>query len=261
MNHIVLFALTAIGVIAVSMTGDRAVAKEWHEVRIASEGARPPYNYLDPNGELMGFEIDLGNELCRRMNVTCVFLTQDWDSLIPNLVAGRSDAIMAAMEITEDRLQTIDFSKPYVRMPNTFVVTQQSDLRNTAPKTLKDLTIGVEADGPHQTYLENVYPGSKVKAYANLEEAILDLAEERVDAVLGDKDAVMDFMKNRREAKCCKVLDDVPRDPTFFSEGIGIGLRQEDQDLKALFNKALDESIADGSYSKIRTKYFDFTIR
>jgi polar amino acid transport system substrate-binding protein len=238
-----------------------AIAKEWREVRIASEGARPPYNYLDPNGVLMGFEIDLGNELCRRMNVVCTFVSQDWDSLIPGLVGDKFDAIMAAMEITEERLQTIDFTKPYVRMPNTFVVGNDSALRNVAPKTLKDLSIGVEADSAHQSYLENVYPGSTVKGYANIEEAILDLAEGRVDAVLGDKEDVMDFMKNRREAQCCKVLDDVPRDPTFFSEGIGIGIRQADQDLKTLFNKALDEAIADGTYSKIRTKYFDFTIR
>jgi polar amino acid transport system substrate-binding protein len=241
--------------------GSTATAKEWREVRIASEGARPPYNYLDPNGELKGFEIDLGNELCQRMNVTCVFFAQDWDSLIPALTGDRVDAIMAALEITDERLQTIDFSKPYVKMPNTFIVSKQTELRNAAPKSLKGRTIGVEADSPHQSYLENAYPDSPVKAYAGLDDAILDLAEGRIDAVFGDKEAVMDFMKNRREAQCCAVLDHVPRDPAFFSEGVGVGLRQTDQDLKAMFNKALDEAIADGAYARIRTKYFDFTIR
>ncbi len=238
-----------------------ARAKEWREVRIASEGARPPWNFLDANGELAGFEIDLGQELCQRAKVTCVFVAQDWDGLVPNLVEGRYDAIMAAMEITDARLQTMDFSKPYARMPNAFVVSRQGELRDPAPAGMKGQSIGVEADGPHQAFLENVYPDSTVRAYASLEEGILDLAEGRVDSVFGDKDAVMDFMTNRREAKCCRVLDDVKRDPAFFGEGIGIGLRQSDQDLKELFNKALDEVLVDGAFERIRTKYFGFEIR
>ncbi len=250
-----------IAVLAWLAPGLAAAAKEWKEVRIASEGARPPYNYLDPNGELMGFEIDLGQELCKRMSVTCIFVAQDWDGLFGALKEKRVDALMAAIEITDERLESIDFSKPYVKMPNTFIVGRPTEARNASSKALKGKTIGVEADGPHQTYLENVYPESPVKAYGSLEDAILDLAEARIDAVFGDKDAVMDFMKTRREAQCCMVLDDVPRDPTFFSEGIGVGVRQADQDLKAMFNKALDEAIADGAYSRVRTKYFDFTIR
>lgn len=238
-----------------------ARARQWREVRIASEGARPPYNYLDANGELAGFEIDLGQELCARMGAACIFVTQDWDGLVAGLNEGRFDAIMAALEITEARLQTMDFSKPYARMPNSFVVPREGDLRGTSPASLKGRSIGVEADGAHQSFLENVYPDSEIKTYAGLEEAILDLAEGRVDAVFGDKDAVMDFMKNRREAKCCRTLDDIPRDPAFFAEGIGIGLRQADQDLKEMFNKALDEAIVDGAFARIRTKYFDFDIR
>ena len=236
-------------------------AREWREVRVASEGARPPYNFIDANGELAGFEIDLGQELCARMKVACVFVAQDWDGLVPALKEGRVDALMAALEITEARLQLMDFTKPYVRMPLAFVVTRDADWRDATPATLKGRSIGVEADGPHATFLENVYPGSEVKTYGSLEDAILDLAEGRVDSVFGDKDAVMDFMKNRREAKCCRVLDDVKRDPAFFGEGIGVALRREDQDLKAMFDKALDETFADGAFERIRTKYFGFGIR
>jgi polar amino acid transport system substrate-binding protein len=222
-------------------------AKDWRVVRIASEGSRPPFNYLDNNGELAGFEIDLGRELCTRMKVTCTFVAQDWDGLIPNLLAGRYDAIMAAMEKTEDRLKKIDFSKPYVRMPSAFLAARQRQIRDPTPLGLAGRTIGVEAGGPHQTY-------------GTMEDAILDLAEGRIDLVFGDKDAIVDFQKTRREARCCKLLADVPRDPNYFGEGIGIGLRPDDQDLKALFDKALDEVVADGTYAKIRSKYFDFEI-
>ena len=238
-----------------------AHSKEWREVRIASEGARPPYNYLDANGELMGFEIDLGNELCRRMNASCIFVPQDWDGLVPALTEGRVDAIMAAMEITEARLQMIDFTKPYVKMPNAFVVTRESEVHDIKPETLKDRTIGAEADGANQGFLESNFPDAQIKEYANLEEAVLDLAEGRIDAVFGDKESIADFLKNRREAQCCMLLTDVPRDPAFFGEGIGIGVRQADQDLKELFNKALDAAIADGAFAAIVAKYFEFAVR
>jgi polar amino acid transport system substrate-binding protein len=238
-----------------------ATAKDWQQVRIASEGARPPYNYLNAENQLDGFEIELGRELCARMKVTCTFVTQDWEGMIPNLRANQYDAIMAAMEITDSRLEKIAFSKAYLHMPSALVSARRRQIRDATQDTLKGRTIGVASGTPQETYLEERYPGSIVKTYDSNEDAILDLAEGRIDAVFGEKDALMDFLKRRYEAKCCKYLADVPRDPAFFGEGIGIGVRQQDTDLKAMFNKALDEITADGTYARIAAKYFDFEVR
>jgi polar amino acid transport system substrate-binding protein len=229
------------------------------EIRIASEGARPPFNYID-NGELAGFEIELGHELCTRMKVTCSFVAQDWDSLIPGLIEHQYDAIVAAMEISDERREKIAFSKPYVRMPASFIVNAKSDLHDLSPTGLAGKTIGVENGSPEQAFAEDVYKKSEIKRYGSLEEAILDLAEERIDTAIGDKDAVVDFLKNRREGKCCRLLADAPRDPTYFGEGIGIGLRKEDVALRATFDKAIDAVMADGTFAKIRAKYFDFEV-
>jgi|GEM_PF-27905 len=228
-------------------------------IRIASEGARPPYNYLD-NNELAGFEIDLGRELCARMKVACTFVVQDWDAMIPGLLDHQYDAIMAAMEITGGREAQIAFSKPYVRMPSAFMATKKNPIKDASPESLAGKTIGVEADGPHQAYAESTYKDSEIRRYATLQEAILDLAEGRIDVVLGDKDAVIDYLKNWKEAECCRLLANVPRDPAFFGEGIGIGLRKQDTALEAMFDKALDGVMADGTFAKIRAKYFDFEI-
>jgi polar amino acid transport system substrate-binding protein len=230
-----------------------------HEIRIASEGARPPYNYID-NGELAGFEIELGRELCARMKVTCTFVAQDWDSLIPGLLERQYDAIMAAMEISDERREKIAFTRPYVRMPASFVVNAKSNLRDVSPDGLAGKTIGVENGSPEQAFAEDVYKKSEIKRYASLEEAILDLAEERIDTALGDKDAVVDFLKNRREGKCCKLLADAPRDPAYFGEGIGIGVRKDDTVLRAAFDKAIEAVMTDGTFAKIRAKYFDFEV-
>jgi polar amino acid transport system substrate-binding protein len=231
----------------------------WRTVRIASEGARPPYNYLEHN-KLAGFEIDLARDLCARMKVYCSFTAQDWDGLIPSLLAHRYDAIMAAMEITDEDRKKIAFTKPYIRMPSAFMTLKQHATLDTTPAGLVGRTIGVEAGGTHEAYLGDVYKQSEIRPYATLEEAILDLAEGRLDAVIGDKDALSDYMKKRKEAQCCVLAADVPRDPAYFGEGIGIGLRKEDKALKAMFEKALDSSVADGTFAKIRAKYFDFKI-
>jgi polar amino acid transport system substrate-binding protein len=228
-------------------------------VRIASEGARPPYNYLE-NNKLAGFEIDLAQDLCARMKVSCTFITQNWDGLIPGLLAHQYDAIMAAMEITDEARQKIAFSKPYIRMPSALVTLKEHASIDTSPAGLAGKTIGVESGGPHQAYAEDVYKKSEVRPYASLEEAILDLAEGRVDLVIGDKDAIASFLKTRKEGECCIIAADVPYDSAYFGDGIGIGLRKEDQPLKAMLEKALDSSMADGTFAKIRNKYFDFKI-
>jgi polar amino acid transport system substrate-binding protein len=231
----------------------------WRTVRIASEGARPPYNYLE-NNKLAGFEIDLARDLCARMKVSCSFTAQDWDGLIPGLLAHRYDAIMAAMEITDETRQKIAFTKPYIRMPSAFMTSKQHASLDTTPEGLVGRTIGVESGGTHEAYVGDVYKQSEIRTYATLEEAILDLAEGQLDAVIGDKDALADFIKTRKEAQCCVLAADVPRDPAYFGDGIGIGLRKENTTLKAMFEKALDACMADGTFAKIRAKYFDFNI-
>ena len=238
----------------------QAFAKDWQTLRIASEGSRPPYNFLDANSELAGFEIDLGRELCTRAKLACTFVAQDWDGMIPRLNAHHYDAIMAAMEISDARLELIDFTKPYVRMPSAFMAARQRQIRDSSPEGLAGRVIGVEADGPHQAYLEEYYKASEIRSFATLEEAVLDMAEGRLDVAFGDKDAVMDYLKTRREGGCCKYLADVARDAAFFGDGIGIGLRKEDGDLKAILEKALDEVVASGTFATIRAKYFEFEV-
>lgn len=228
-------------------------------IRIASEGARPPYNYLDGN-ELAGFEIDLARALCAHMRVTCSFVTQDWDNLVPGLIAYRYDAIMAAMEITDEARAKIGFSTPYVLMPSAFMAAKDSGTTSTTPAALEGKRIGVESDTPHETFARDIFKHAVLAPYGSLEEAILDLAEGRLDLVLAGKDTLTDFLKSRREARCCALVGDVAHDPAYFGEGIGIGLRRDDTKLQHSFDKALADLRAEGTFTKIRAKYFDFEI-
>ena len=245
--------------LALACAPARAAAGFPDHLTIASEGARPPYNYFDGD-KLAGFEIDLGADLCKRMAVTCTFVAQDWDDMIPGLLAHRYDAIMAAMEIDAARQSEIAFSTPYVRMPSAFLVRKDTDLTAATPDALAGRRIGVEKGGTHAAFLEKIYPGAKIATYGSFADAILDLEAGRVDAAIGDKDAIITFLVTRRDARCCRILADVPRYPAFFGDGIGIGLRKGDVALKAAFDKALVASMADGTFARISARYFDFPI-
>ena len=260
-RHLAFPAILRLAAVALALScALPALARDWTELRIATEGARPPYNFIEGESELKGFEIDLANELCARMKVTCKIVQREWDNLIPGLLLDHYDAIMAAMDITDERREQIEFSEPYVRMPSAFAALRRKQIHSTSPNALKGRTIGVEDRSKQKTWLDENYTKSHIMPYASLEEAMLDLANGRIDTLLADKLPLAEFLRTRKEAQCCKFLADVPRDPIVFGEGIGVGLRKEDNDLRELFNKAIEDVVSDGAYARIRAKYFDFEI-
>lgn len=239
-----------------------AASREWTTVRIATEGAYPPFNFVDAQNQPQGFEIDLARAICERMRVTCTFTTDDWDALIPGLRQDRYDAVMASLEINEERRHRIAFSRPYYRTPAVFMTRKAAPMPDLSPAGMKGRRIGAMAGTVYAAYLEDLYKqGSEIRLYANQDEASLDLALERVDAVLGDKIAMFEWLKRGREADCCAFQADAPPSVAHFGEGYGVGLRKADTDLRDLFNKAIDEIIADGTYQKVRSAYWPFPLR
>jgi polar amino acid transport system substrate-binding protein len=236
------------------------MAQEPRTIRIATEGAFPPFNYLEGN-EPQGFEVDLGNALCAAAKARCVFVVHEWDGMIKGLLRGEYDAIMASVGITERRRARIAFSKPYYRIAAAFVARKDDDVSAVTPAALAQKSIGTIDGSDHARFLEERYPDAQVRTFASLEEANLDLIAERLDLVLGDKLALTRFLDSREGKACCRLVADAPFDPAFYHPGVGVGLRKEDAALKALFDKALDAVIADGTYDRIRAKYFSFDIK
>jgi lysine-arginine-ornithine-binding protein len=231
-------------------------------IRFATEGAYPPFNYVDGDNGLQGFEIDVAKALCAELRATCSFTSDDWDSLIPDLKARKFDAIVASLEITEERRQKVAFTRPYYRTPAVFMGRTDSPVTDVSPEALKGLRLGAMENTVYSAYLQDRYqPGSTVRLYANQDEASLDLALGRIDLVLGDKIALAEWLKRGREASCCRFVADAPRDPEAFGEGYGIGLRHHDQTLRTQLDEAIVAIQADGTYERIRARYFPFDIR
>jgi polar amino acid transport system substrate-binding protein len=233
-----------------------ALAQDQRVIRIATEGAFPPFNYLE-NNEPQGFEIDLAKAFCEAMAVTCTFVIHEWDGIIKGLLAKDYDAVMASLAITDRRKTRIAFSKPYYFIPPAFIGHKDTELTDVSPAALAGKTIGAVEGSHHAAFLDDRYESSETRRYGKLEEANLDLLTRRIDLVLADKLALSRFLKSR-EGSCCRFVGTPTVDAKHYGEGVAVGLRKEDKHLKEMFNRAIDRVMADGTYDRIRAKYFDF---
>jgi polar amino acid transport system substrate-binding protein len=210
-------------------------------VRLGTEGAYPPYNFVNDSGEVDGLERELGDELCKRAALTCTWVTNDWDSIIPNLISGNYDAIMAGMSITEERDQVIDFTDNYTQPDPSAYVALSEDV---------DLEGGVIAAQTGTIQASHVTEtGADLVEFATPEETIAAIRNGEADAVLADK-AFLDPVVAESEGDLIFVGEDV-----LLGGGIGIGLRESDAELKEKFNAAISSMKDDGSLNALLEKW------
>ena len=258
-----------------------AFAKDWKTVVIGMEGAYEPWNLTDSSGKIVGFEVDLANDVCKRAGVECKVIAQDWDGMIPGLKAGKFDVIMDGMAITDERKKEIDFTKPYAASPGSFLAPKDSPLAKatgagtvvnldkdkaggeaaikSVQAALKGKTLGVQVSTTHANfagqYLKDI---ATVKEYKTTDDRDLDLKSGRLDAVLEDLPTNM-ATASKPDASGLAVVG-----PEFiggvFGPGEGMGLRKSDADLTAKFDKALKEAVADGSVKKYSEQWFKVNV-
>ena len=255
------------------------------KIKIGTEGAYPPWNSKDASGNLIGFEVELAQELCKIMKYECTIVEQDWDGMIPALVMRKFDAIMAGMSITDERKKTITFSQGYADEVASLAVMKGSSLEGMdtpeginlslgggdVKKALKTLTgalagktVCVQTATIHQNFLDSGDVGKvKVRTYKTQDEVNLDLAAGRCDAALAAAVAFTDYAE--KSGKSVVLVG-----PTFsggaFGNGVGVGIRQagddaigkRDAQLLKDFNKAIKQARKKGIISKLAIKHFGF---
>lgn len=213
-------------------------------VRMGTEGAYPPFNFVNEAGELVGFEIDLGNELCARAGLTCEWVQTDWDGIIPNLVAGNYDTIIAGMNQTEARAAVIAFTQPYKRPdPSAYMA-----LAGTDPSVIESGVIAAQSN--------TVQSGMVAETDATLiefptpDETIAAVRTGVADAVLADRDFLMTYYRDAG--------GEFEMLATVMPPGAGVsmGLRQSDVELRATFNAAIDSMKADGTLNALLQEWF-----
>ncbi|KAJ9433650.1 MULTISPECIES: arginine ABC transporter substrate-binding protein [Enterobacterales] len=237
-------------VIAALLAGLSLSASAAQTLRFATEASYPPFEFVDSDNKIQGFDVDLANALCKEMDATCTFTNQAFDSLIPSLKFRRFDAVMAGMDITPDREKQVLFSKPYYDNSAIFIA-QKGKMADVA--ALKGKRVGVQNGTTHQKYLSDKHSDITVVPYDSYQNAVLDLKNGRIDAVFGDTAVVNEWLKQNANLA---PLGEKVTDKDYFGTGLGIAVRQGNSELQGKFNAALEKIKADGTYKTIYSKWF-----
>ncbi|WP_296430263.1 transporter substrate-binding domain-containing protein [Yoonia sp.] len=221
---------------ALAVAGSFAMADGHAVVRLGTEGAYAPYNFINDAGEVDGFERELGDELCLRAELTCEWVTNEWDSIIPNLVSGNYDAIIAGMSITDERKEVIDFSEAYTQPdPSAFLAMGDVDLTTAV--------IAAQSSTIQASYVTGIV-GATLLEFASPDETIAAVKAGEADAVLADKAFLEPIAMS--DAEMSFVGDDV-----LIGGGIGLGVRQSDTELRDKFTAAIQSMKADGTLNEL----------
>ncbi|HEV2677590.1 MAG TPA: transporter substrate-binding domain-containing protein [Aliidongia sp.] len=245
---------------ATCLVGAGAQAKEWKTVRFGMDATYAPFESVNEKGEIVGFEVDYAKALCAKMQVTCTFQNQDWDGVIPALLASKFDVIFSSMNETPARAQKVLFSDVYYATAPVIMTAKANKSDDVSPAMLKGKLVGSQSSTTFADYIQKTYPDATYKGYPGADEPNLDLASGRLDYVVTDILVAQTFMEKSGN-DCCRIITEIKRTPDIFGPGVGAAFRPEDTDLKDMFNKAIKALDDDGTYKKIETGYFKIDIR
>ncbi|MEM6389085.1 MAG: transporter substrate-binding domain-containing protein [Pseudomonadota bacterium] len=227
--------------LALTMAAGAVWADGHSVVRLGTEGAYPPYNFINDNGEIDGFERALGDELCSRAELTCEWVTNEWDSIIPNLTSGNYDVIIAGMSITDERDEVIDFTQDYIPpAPSLFAaMSEDADLEGGV--------IAAQTNTIQSGYIAET--GATLLEFATPDETVAAVRNGEADAVFADNEFLLGIAAD--DADLMIVGDPVP-----LGGGVGMGIRETDAELRAAFDAAITSMKEDGTLNALINEWF-----
>ncbi len=229
-------------------------------LRIGTEADYAPFEYKDAGGTLKGFEIELGDAICREAKLTCGYVNMDFDGLIPALQAHKIDAALSQMSVTPERAKVILFTAPLTSVEGQFIAAKGSTVTDS-PATLQGKTLGVQSGTTHETYANTKLKGiATIKVYQSQDQVFQDLEAGRIDASLQDRTIGYDWLKKTGTKDGYGFVGQPLSDPAIFGAGTAIGLRMDDTSTVATLNKAIAVVRQNGTYAKINAEYFPFSI-
>jgi len=235
-------------------------------LKVAADCTYPPFGYRDTAGEVQGFDVDIAREIGKRMERNVEIVCQEWDGMIPGLLAGKFDLISASMSITEERLKSINFSQPFRSSSARFVGPVGSDALpflddgTPNPAGVEGKTIGVQRSSMHAQYIKDKLPQARVNEYDTVDNMILDLQSGRLDLVLAGPIKLDNDFLSKAEGEGFHFIGGEHDAVEYFGPGIGIGMRKEDEELRLHVDNALSALIKDRTFKTINEKYWSFNV-
>ena len=248
--------LLSIGVLGAGMIAGVANA-EVRDIRIGVDVPYEPMEYRTADGELTGFDIELGNAMCEEIGIKCEWVVQGWDGIIPGLMARKYDAIMSSMTINDKRREQVLFSDPYFTPPSAWFAPADSEITAPDETTLEGMSIGVQRGTLQDNYVPDMYGDvADVTRYATADDMVLDMDSGRLDIVFLDFPVGKSTLLDSEAGDYKTVGEKITEPKQYFGDGFGIAFRKRDEALAEAFNEALATLKENGTYADIEAKYF-----
>lgn len=229
---------------------DLAEIKAAGTIKIATEGATPPFNYFEGE-KLTGFDVDLGAAIAQKLGVKVEWVTLAFDGLLVGLDHDRYDLVVAGHGITPERQKAVDFSTPYV-CSGAAIVAKEGGARSAAD--LAGKVVGVQVGTTYLTAVRDVPGVKEVKTFPKDTDALQNLISGRTDVWVSDKLTALTAAEKTPDAKL--QIGDL-----LYEERYGMAFKKGNDTLRKAVDKALGDVLADGGYKQISEHYFKQDIR
>jgi polar amino acid transport system substrate-binding protein len=225
-------------------------------IRFLTETDYPPFNYAGPDGNPIGFNVDLARQLCEEIKASCTIQARRFDLLLDALADNRGDAVIASIAATATTRQRADFTNPYYRTPARFVALVDSPIRDVLPELVEGKKIAVVAGTAHEAFLKEMFTGAEIRPYPNADAARAALRNKEVDLLFGDGIGLAFWLNGSDSAGCCAFRGGPFLEDRFFGEGVGIAVRRGNDLLRQALNWALFREWESGSFADLWLRYF-----
>ncbi|MFA5955486.1 transporter substrate-binding domain-containing protein [Hyphomicrobium sp.] len=229
-------------------------------IRFLTDSDFPPFDFYDEDGVLVGFNVDLARAICLELNTSCDIKVRPWEELIPALLKGDADAVIAGHKVTAIALKQVDFTDRYFHMPGRFAAQKDAAQVEMTPSGLEGKRIAAARGTPHEAFLKAFFHDSPLVIYENADLAREGLASGKADFLFDDGISLAFWLNGTLSRQCCEMRGGPFLEPKFFGDGMAIAVQKNDPGIRLLLNKGLDRVRASGRFEELVQRYFPVRI-
>ncbi len=225
-------------------------------IRFVTEEDYPPFNFKGPDGQLIGFNIDLARALCNELGINCTVQVRRFDTIIKALEENSADAAIASLAITPELRKQVSLTDRYYRTPARFAAKQDFPSDDVTPESIIGKRVAVVTGSAHEAYLRDFFAETAIVSLPSLEEATAALKNGEADLVFGDGIALAFWLNGSGSANCCQFRGGPFTESRYFGEGVGIAVRRENETIRQALNHALFRLWEKGVFADLYLRYF-----
>jgi polar amino acid transport system substrate-binding protein len=237
-------------------SGEAESAPRRVAIRFLTESDYPPFNYLDEDNVLTGFNVDMARAICLELSAACDIQVRPWRELLPALRRGEADAVIASHAASPSALKIVDFTDRYYHTPARFAGKRGGARLEVTPEGLEGKRIAVAKGTAHEAYLRAFFRFSAIRAFETPELARDALVSGAVDLLFDDGISLVFWLNGTASKACCEFKGGAFAEPKYFGDGVGIAIKRDDNQLKSLINSALKRIRENGRYEELVLRYF-----